>query len=380
MHLKDEELRAYLDRELPAAKTADARSHLDHCAACAGRLEAIRARAGLVQARMSRLAPGPRQGAGSPKTAFQQAIRQPKEQKNAMSNKRTLLGAVTVLLALVLVFTITPASAWANSFLDLFRVQKVTVVQFNPGAMKQMQQSLSGQREAIENIFDKNFEYTERGELKTVDSVQAAEQEVGFMPQQVGQPDAVLVKPGVNAKLTIDQPQFQAIIDAAGLDTQLPPSVDGKVVTFDVPASVITEYGDCPTGADPTEMSDAQLAGCTVLMQVLSPTVNAPDELDVPAMGQAVFRFLGMPAGQAASLSESIDWTSTLVLPIPSGRGITDEEITVDGVTATLLTSNGDPDAPSPRYALIWTKNGILSMLTGPGSKADALQAISQLK
>ncbi len=116
-------------------------------------------------------------------------------------------------------------------------------------------------------------------------------------------------------------------------------------------------------------------ADCTMLVQLPSPTVDAPPSLDMVAMGSAMFQFLGIPADQANQLSQRIDWTSTLVLPIPQGGEVQYEDVHVDGVTGTLLMETGKNS-----YDLIWVKNGILYGLHGPGGKDQAIKMASSLK
>ncbi len=65
-----------------------------------------------------------------------QFVKQQKETKQTMITRRPLWTALAILAVLTLVFTLTPARAWASDFLGLFRVQKVQVVTFDPAAME----------------------------------------------------------------------------------------------------------------------------------------------------------------------------------------------------------------------------------------------------
>jgi hypothetical protein len=55
-------------------------------------------------------------------------------------------------------------------------------------------------------------------------------------------------------------------------------------------------------------------------------------------MGEAMLKFLGYPEAEARAMSARIDWTTTLILPIPQGEGITHQDVSVDGVQGTFLT------------------------------------------
>ena len=122
---------------------------------------------------------------------------------------------------------------------------------------------------------------------------------------------------------------------------------------------------------------EVQPKNCTTLYQLSSPVINAPAELNVPQLGEAMFQFIGFTEEQARSLSSTIDWTSTLILPIPEGQGVSYQEISVDGVTGTLLLSG---EYSVSRYSIIWTKDGKLYSLNGVGALEEAQKAVTALQ
>jgi hypothetical protein len=92
------------------------------------------------------------------------------------------------------------------------------------------------------------------------------------------------------------------------------------------------------------------------LIQMPSPQVNVPQGIDPVALAETGFMLLGMPQEDARRLATSIDWTSTLVVPMPVNAG-TAREVTVDGATGLLLenTQNGGRE-----NAVLWEKDGLL--------------------
>src|SRR2546430_12775362 len=62
-----------------------------------------------------------------------------------------------------------------------------------------------------------------------------------------------------------------------------------------------------------------------------------------------------MSATQARELCQTIDWKSTLVLPIPRFVG-SYSPVEVNGAQGTLIKGSG---RRGPDYVLIWVKNGI---------------------
>ncbi len=351
------------------------RSIFRRCAACQARLNELADRTNRVQSHLTPLAPNDLEQAVSPKLAYRrfnqnQRNTQQKELIQTMFTRRPLWTALAVIALVAIIFSVTPASAWANSFLGLFRVQKVQVVTFDPDAVENAHGQLNENRDQIERIFKDDLKITDRGDLVKVDSAAEAKAKAGFTPRLPSalQDPELTVKPGMNAVFTIDQPKLQAIMDAAGVDAKLPAEVNGKEINVDVPDAVMVSSG-CP--AD--ETTKEAYADCTSLVQMPSPSVDAPEGLDIPRLGEAMFQFLGLSEAEARNLSQRIDWTSTLVLPIPQGGEIQYQDVKVDGVTATLLQSEADN-----MTMLIWVKDGRLYGLRTPGTSPDKALEIAE--
>ena len=118
-------------------------------------------------------------------------------------------------------------------------------------------------------------------------------------------------------------------------------------------------------------------AHCLQPCEPPSPAVEAPADLDVDAIGEAFLQVTGMSPEEAAEFSKTVDWTTTLVIPVPR-YGTEHEQIQVDGVTGTFIKHYEYKSGDS--YLLIWIKNDIVYALSGPGDKADALQIVNSLE
>lgn len=380
MHLKENVLRAYIDKELATLEAEQVRQHLATCPACQSRLDGIRQQAGQVGARFAVLAPGREEQPLPSPLAYQRFIHNPhqvqsqKETIKTMFKRRTLWAALAAIALIAVVFTLTPANAWASSFLGLFRAQKVQVITFDPAAAQNAQGKLDANQAAIKQVFKEDLKISGHGEAVTVASAAEAAQKAGFtprIPSALVNPE-ISVRPGMNATFTINQPKLQALMDAVGVEAKLPANTNGKVITADVADAVVTTSADCPKTAKTNQ--DLAKGNCTALVQLPSPVVNTPDGLNVQQLGQAMFQFLGMPAAEAQQVSQTIDWTSTLILPIPQSGDLQYQEVQVDGVTGTFLKETAQ-DA----YGLVWVKDGILYGLHGPGGLADAQRVAGSL-
>ena len=74
-----------------------------------------------------------------------------------------------------------------------------------------------------------------------------------------------------------------------------------------------------------------------------------------------------MTREEAADFVSTVDWTSTLVVPIPKNAAIY-EQVDVDGVTGTLIQRPADD---YPEFALIWVKDGIIHAISGLGTNSQ---------
>jgi hypothetical protein len=88
--------------------------------------------------------------------------------------------------------------------------------------------------------------------------------------------------------------------------------------------------------------------------------------LNIQQLAQIALEFTGMTSEEAAAFSNTVDWTSTLVVPIPKNAA-TYKQVNVDGVTGTLIQRPADD---APQYALLWVKDGILYAISGLGTNS----------
>jgi Na+/H+ antiporter NhaB len=99
--------------------------------------------------------------------------------------------------------------------------------------------------------------------------------------------------------------------------------------------------------------------------------------LNIAQLAQIGLEFTGMTSEQAAAFTQTVDWTSTLVIPLPKNAA-TYQQVTVDGVTGTLIQRT--PAAEEPQYALLWVKNGIIYAISSLGSNSQqAVQIANSL-
>jgi hypothetical protein len=82
---------------------------------------------------------------------------------------------------------------------------------------------------------------------------------------------------------------------------------------------------------------------------------------------------LGLDKEEAARLSQEIDWTSTLLLPIPQDIA-NYHEVTVDGVSGMAVSELDGRSA-----TIIWQKEGVIYSLFGDRSAEELLALTDSL-
>ncbi len=392
MHVSHVDLRAHADGELPEPERAVVIHHLAECPDCRVRLTAVTQQAARAETRLAALAPTA-QEAPRPARLARQDIRE-RQRKDGQGMLKSIFGrrpvwaGVATVAVLAVAFSFAPVRAWAGEFLSLFRVKQIAVVPIDITRLSNLNgdQNLA---EQISQLFADTVNVTKQpGDPVVAASAAEAGQLAGFTVRVLGGPGTepiFTVQDGAAFEVTLDRARAQTILDAAGRsDLQLPSSLDGAQISVDIPTAVTVAYGGCPTSdlesidAEPAEGDRAALRTCVMLAQVPSPTVDAPPDLDLAALAELGLQFTGMSADEAHAFSQTVDWTSTLVVPIP--RNAADyEQVSVDGVTGTLIYRAADDGVPQ-RYVLMWVKDGIIYALSAYGDTAQALDLANTIQ
>jgi hypothetical protein len=308
----------------------------------------------------------------------------------SLGRRLSLAGAALGAIAVVLVLTVAPVRAWAESLLGIFRVERFTVLEIDPSALKgnalQNNQLLN---QTISRILSDEVTVTQKPQKpQTVADAAAASKAAGFAVQLLpGEaPSGVLVESGAAMQMKLNRDRIQSILDEAGRsDLQIPASVDGATVGVRVPAGVMAFYGNC--GNVGSEMvfytsgggraAKGVDASCISLIELPSPVVSAPQEIDPAQIAQVALQFMGMNANDAANFTQTVDWTSTLVLPVERGK-TKYEQVHINGNEAALIRPLNQ--GPSGHYSLMWVDNGIVFGLGGTGDDTTAVNLASQLQ
>jgi hypothetical protein len=385
-------LRAYLDQELHVSERAEIEAHLQNCGACRERSHAISTLAGRVDAQLLSLDVLPDAAAENPELALAgfKARHDVREEHASfiarVFAKRWRPAWVTAMAAAVVLASLAfpPARGLAQRLLATLRVEQVQTVSLDLsslGGNRSLQQMLG------KMISDKVVVTTDE-KPQSVATVEAASQLAGFEVQLLSarSDSPQFHVEGAHAfQMTIDRARLQDIFDQSGRpDLILPATLDGATLAVQVPRAVELKYGNCPAhdgdenggldaGATPHQVPAK--GDCIFLVEAPSPAVQVPSDLNLQQLAETALELGGMSPTEARRFCQTIDWKSTLVVPIPlSVRSY--DRVEVNGVQGTLIQT---PSHRRPGYVLIWVKNGMIYCLGGSGDSSKAVELANTL-
>ncbi len=386
-HLSESSLRLSLDGELNAAEM----EHLNSCRICRERREGIRAQAQLVGKALSFLTIPPQVGEQNAQSALKifyqrQQARKEKSMFRRIFASPILKAGLGLALILAIVLSIPATRALADQLLNLFRVQQVVTVPVDFTGIHNLSGNSAVGSQLSSLVSSSVTEEQKPGKPVTAADASQASQMAGFgvrLPQGMT-PSRISVEKSAAFSFKVDRAKAQALLNEAGRsDLVLPASIDGATVSVKIPASVNVAFGTCP---DPSaDSSGRPLDGgsmgrrfpdCTLLAEIPSPVVSAPEDFNISQLAQIGLEFTGMSRSQAEAFTKTIDWTTTLVVPIPRNAA-TSEQVNVDGVQGTLIQRPADD---APQFVLLWVKNGIVYAISDLGTdSAKAIQMANSL-
>lgn len=262
--------------------------------------------------------------------------------------RRPALAWALLLVLFAASFAFPTVRAAASDFLGLFRVQKFAAISVSPEQIAVLQQL------ADSGVAPGALYVTEQpGNLTAVDTLPQAAAVAGIPTLKtapaLGAPADIYVSSGGSGRFEIDLENARTLMAAAGVDPALLPD------TLQDSAVELTVYPGV----------EQRWANGVALLQTESPLVVYPPGVDPAPLGAALLQLLGMSPAEAARLARQIDWTSTLLLPVPTDVA-SFNEVNVGGGSGILL--NG---LDGRHQALIWQQQGMLYLLLSRDGAAD---------
>jgi len=402
--IDDGMLRAHLDGEVTGSELAAVDQHLASCPECRARLEQLRGQSTRTKHMLATLSDS-NTAPVHPAVAYAQFSRRlPSDPARAgwfsrlfAPRFRPAWGIAAGVILISAVVGINPVRGWAQRILAMLRVKRIAVVTIDPTTLVGGNAPDSRPYRLINQFIADNVVITmDPGKAAVFTDVAKARQLAGYPVRTIanlGTPQAIEVNGETAFQMTINRDRVDTLLDEVGRsDIRIPESVNGALIAVHIPKTVVSLYGDCPARthlAGPNasraetmaerkaeRMAAMNTTNCTYFVQAPSPTVSVPPNLNMSEIAEAALQLAGMSPSEAHSFCQTVDWSSTLVVPIPRNSS-TSETVSVDGVEGTLIT---ETLPQGNRYSLLWIKNGIIHSLGGHGTSADALALASSVR
>ena len=394
MCLTDEILRAKLDGELSEGESHEVGNHLALCDGCRERAGIITRQAGDVHAILSALVLPPAEAVTDAAIAlarFKARRLGPESEKSSLLGRlfarrlRPAWGAIAATCLIVVLVSFAPARTWAQKLLAMLRVQKITVIPVDLKALAGPNGE-SGAGKMLGQMISDNVVVTIHGERQSASSADEASQRAGYKIRLLSNStDApqFTVEGEQAFHMTVDRERVQGILDELGhSELNLPSSLDGATIAVHIPPAVVARYGHCPIETHhgdiiPPSDNTTEASDCVIVAQVPSPTVSVPPELNIAELAEAGLQVAGMSASEAHAFCQTVDWTSTLVIPLPRYAN-SYKTVAVDGVEGTLINVPRERRHPAG-YTLVWVKDGMIYSVMGFGNTAEAVPLAESL-
>lgn len=293
---------------------------------------------------------------------------------------RTAWASLIILAILTAALTIPQIRAIGNSFLGLFRIEQIEAVDVGI-SLSTLPQEMEHNFEAIDYLIGDQLSIDKIVQPILVEDISETKSMVGFDARDPTYPQGekqIYYQEATTVRLVIDQKRWQALIDTMGYGSfTIPKSADGEEVAIHIPAGVVIGIGDCLYNEiNEVKLGHPETENCTIFLQSTSPTFEAPPGVDINKAGQLLLQALGMSPAEAEQFSATINWATTLVVPVPSDMNY--QQVMVEGVKGIYLEEETYPGEKAV-YTLMWLKDDILNALIGDGSLEDALKAVESL-
>jgi hypothetical protein len=305
---------------------------------------------------------------------LQATLREQETSRSKAAWPRLRAVAVPAVVVAVIggLLSVPSVRASAQSFLALFRVVNFVAVPVDESRIAILQSEtldpphlIGEQMEVLEDP----------GPPIGVVSPEQAGAAAGFTVKVPGyEPTAVLltgieVKGQQRMRATADAQRLREVMEALAItDLEVPEGLDGQVVDVRIPPVVMMRY---ERGGTPA----------VEFLQAQSPEVSLPEGINLSALGEIGLRILGLSPIDAREFAQSIDWHTTLLLPIPAAA-TSFKQVTINGQPGVAIerVRNLPEGGRSVSHTYLWSRDGHVFVLNGALSTIDMLKMAESLK
>jgi hypothetical protein len=211
-----------------------------------------------------------------------------------------------------------------------------------------------------------------------------------WLPPDVKLDSLAVTGPGL-VQLTGDTVRLQQLMDLLGIDDlEAPAALNGKVAMVRIPSVVRMQYQ-----VQSCLERDAKDCARAELFQAKAPEITLPEGVDLPALGEIGLRILGLSATEARQFAQTIDWRSTMLVPVPwgatsfrqvdinghAGIAVEREFPAEDAAAASAATVSGAKVQPvRHERVVVWSADGLVYGLIGNFRTESLLQMAHSIR
>lgn len=296
--------------------------------------------------------------------------------RRARASKLAALAATVAVVAVA--FSLPAVRAGAQAFLDFFRVTTFAGVPFDP----QRFAAIDSRGLDLSQVLGAPVQISTTGSKTSFATLEEAGDAAGirarapaWLPAGYSLAQAA-VTPALTVRAHASGARLQSVLDTLAIDdVTVPAALDGAEITANVPAMVEAQYANGRTSV--------------TLLQARTPEVAFPAGLDLPVLAEIGLRILGLDRAEAQRLAYSVDWRSTLLVPIPLNAAVFREVdvqgnrgLMIESVEPNAVTEPVDATAPGGRHRamLLWSSGGQVFALHGALRTQDALEIAQSMQ
>jgi hypothetical protein len=284
-------------------------------------------------------------------------------QRASSPRRRRVLQAIACAASLLLAVGLAmlpSVRAGAETFLDLFRVVNFVAVPVPAQRLTTLQRGLDLPRMLGEQV----HVIQAPGAPQSVATPEQAGALAGIAVQlPTWLPDGLTLR-GIDVlgeqrwTVAASTQKLQQVLDTLGInDLTAPPGLDGQTATIHVYPSVRVSYS-------------AQ-AGHVQFIQARQPEATLPQGADLPLLAEIGLRVLGFEPNEARRFANTIDWRTTLLVPVPASVA-NFHEVDIGASKGLLIetTATAGPRASQ----LLWSVGGTVLALIGDVSPEELFE------
>jgi len=281
------------------------------------------------------------------------------------------LAAAAAVVVVVLAFALPQVRDTALAFLDLFRVRQFVAVGVDEKRIQQMKDKNLDLAAVLGAAGDKeDAAIRSAGPSQPFLSAGAASAAVGYMPRTASaiptglKADTVWVDRESAGELTLHMDELRKIVETLDLrGVTVPMQLDGQRVSIREAPVVRQKYS-------------GEKDRTAVLVQSRSPEIGLPPGADLAQLGEIGLRIMGLDANEARRFAHSIDWRSTVVVPVPTASG-SFREVDVNGHKALMVNADSGPQRGT---VILWSEGDMVYAVCGNAPNVELLQMANSVR